>query len=184
VISTCYYTAIPDQTRLVDSAKRVGAKRFIPCDWASASPRGIMEMHDTVSVIEWFTSRLTLIRRQKYKIHDYIKEKQVPYTIIDVGFWFHFSLPHKPGSTAGIAPRLHTFYGEGENRSALINKEHIGDFVARIIADPRTLNQYVFAYEDEVNQKEIYEVCSHAAGEDFRAIHDSVSHLLLNLRAQ
>jgi hypothetical protein len=61
VISTCYYTAIPDQIRLVDSAKRVGAKRFIPCDWGTSSPRGIMDLHDTVNVIEHSLSRLTLI---------------------------------------------------------------------------------------------------------------------------
>lgn len=59
----------------------------------------------------------------------------------------------------------------------MVNPDHIGDFVARIIADPRTLNQYVFAYEDELSLKEIYELCSQAAGEDFRSIQSTVSVL-------
>lgn len=73
-----------------------------------------------------------------------------------------------------MASMLGSFYGDGETVTALINREHIGDYVARIIADPRTLNQYVFAYEIETNQKEIYEVCSRIAGEDFRKTHETV----------
>lgn len=60
----------------------------------------------------------------------------------------------------------------------MINKDHIGDFVVRIVSDPRTLNQYVFVHEAEVSQKEIYEICSLAAGEDFWKLYDSVTQVL------
>lgn len=72
---------------------------------------------------------------------------------------------------------LRTFYGDGETKTAITNKDHVGDFVARIIADPRTINQYVFAHEVEVTQSEIYEVCSRIAGEDFRKRNEAVSDL-------
>lgn len=49
VISTCYFSAIPDQKLLVDAAKRTGVKRFIPCDFATPAPPGVMMLHDTVS---------------------------------------------------------------------------------------------------------------------------------------
>lgn len=85
------------------------------------------------------------------------------------------SVPPKPDSTALLDSMLRSFYGNGETKTAIINKDHIGDFVARIIADPQTLNQHVFVHEIEVTQKEIYEVCSRVAGVDFRKIHEEVS---------
>jgi hypothetical protein len=170
------------QRRLVDAVKRTGVNRFIPCDWGPSSPRGIMDLHDLVGFITskfiWF--KVAESQTQKYQIHDYIKEQQIPYTIIDVGFWMQISLPHRSSSTSPLAPLIRTFFGDGEKKSALINREHIGNFVARIISDPRTLNQYVFAYEVEVNQNEIYEVSSRIAGEDFRKIHSSVRTFLLS----
>lgn len=85
------------------------------------------------------------------------------------------SVPHKSDSTSPLAPRLRSFYGDGETKTAITNRDHIGDFVARIIADERTLNQYVLVHETEVTQKEIYEVCSRVAGEDFRKRNEVVS---------
>jgi hypothetical protein len=52
------------------------------------------------------------------------------------------------------------FYGDGEKKIAMTNKENMGLFVAQIIADSRTLNQYVF----------MYEVASRISGEDFHKI--------------
>lgn len=49
VISTCHYTSIPSQTVLVDAAKRAGVKRFIPCDFGTPAPRGVMGLRDGVS---------------------------------------------------------------------------------------------------------------------------------------
>lgn len=51
VISTCYYSkpAILGQKALVDAAKRSGIKRFIPCDFGTPAPPGIMDLRDNVS---------------------------------------------------------------------------------------------------------------------------------------
>jgi NmrA-like family len=120
---------------------------------------------------------------QKTEIRDYVKEQGVPYTFIDVGFWMEISVPHRSSTTDPYASLLRGFYGDGEIKSAVTNRRHIGDFVSRIIADPRTLNQYVFAYDDEVSQKEIYEICGRIAGEDFHKVKEtaSISHLLLDM---
>jgi len=62
------------------------------------------------------------------------------------------------------------FYGDGEKKTAMVNRERIGLFVAQIIADLRTLNQYVFIYDDMRNMNDIYEVASRIAGEDFHKV--------------
>lgn len=54
------------------------------------------------------------------------------------------------GSRNPYAPPVKSFYGDGEVKTAITNKDHIGTFVARIITDPRTLNRYVSIREVEV----------------------------------
>ena len=51
-------------------------------------------------------------------------------------------------------------YADGAARSLVTNREHIGTYVARILADPRTLNEAVMVWEDEVRQGD-----AHALGE-------------------
>ena len=46
----------------------------------------------------------------------------------------------------------------GAARNLLTNMHHIGTWVARILADPRTLNQAVIVWEDEVPQREAEEL--------------------------
>lgn len=48
VISTVYWGVILDQKILVDAAKRANVQRFIPCDFATACPPGVMKLHDDV----------------------------------------------------------------------------------------------------------------------------------------
>ena len=47
---------------------------------------------------------------------------------------------------------LRSKYGSYETRTAVTNLSDIGKFVARIVDDPRSLNQYVFCWGDEVTQ--------------------------------
>jgi NmrA-like family len=50
LISACSYNAIDEQTKLVDAAKAAGTvKRFIPSNWASVCPPGVMALEDRVS---------------------------------------------------------------------------------------------------------------------------------------
>jgi hypothetical protein len=104
------------------------------------------------------------------EIRKYIEDSGVPHTYIDVGFWYQITVPYR-GAVKGPIPELvREFYGDGEKKTAMVNKERIGLFVAQIIADPRTLNQYVFIYDDVRTMNEIYEVASRIAGEDFHKI--------------
>lgn len=103
-----------------------------------------------------------------------MKKSGVPYTFIDVGIWYQASVPRPSSDTSNLANLLRQFSGPGDKKSAVINREHIGNWVARIIQDPRTLNQYVFFYEDELTLAEIFEMASRALGEDFRANADKV----------
>jgi hypothetical protein len=73
-----------------------------------------------------------------------------------------------PVDSADKPPRWVTdeFYGTGDVKSAVTNKDHIGDYVARIIADDRTLNQYVFVYEDEAILNEMWDLAEQAYGKN------------------
>lgn len=51
---------------------------------------------------------------------------------------------------------FHTIYGSGDVKNTLIDRRDVGEFVARIIADNRTLNRYVFAWGDVFTLNEIY----------------------------
>ena len=52
----------------------------------------------------------------------------------------------------------HTFVGSGNVPFAVTDLFHIGDYVRRVIADERTLNQTVFIWEDEVTLNKTWAV--------------------------
>ena len=177
VISTTYWSpdVLLDQKMLVDAAKRMNVKRFIPNDFGTPAPPGVMMLQDTVGICIFVLSCYEAYSDlQKSQIRKYIKEQDIPYTFIDVGFWMQISVPYRPGTPGVMAPLVRGFYGDGNTKSAVTNKDHIGDFVARIIADPRTLNQHILVHEDEVSQNEIYEVCNRVTGEDFHKYKEPV----------
>lgn len=89
------------------------------------------------------------------------------------------TVPYKSDPGSHLTRMVRVFYGYGEVTTAITNKDHIGDFVARIIVDHKTLNQYVLVHEAEHSQKEIYDVCSRIAGVDFRKTSEYVSELYL-----
>ena len=104
---------------------------------------------------------------QKFEIHDYLKELGVPYTIIDVGWWMQLYLPLPLRSTVPPQVKAMTWaiHGSGESKNLLTNLHHIGTWVAKIIADPRTLNQSVIIWEDEVLQKDAHEIGARVSGD-------------------
>lgn len=67
------------------------------------------------------------------------------------------------------------FYGDGNKKTAVVNLNNIGTYVARIISDPRTLNQYVFIYDQELTMNEIYGIANEIAEEDFHRFKVAVS---------
>ncbi|TFK84450.1 NAD-P-binding protein [Polyporus arcularius HHB13444] len=150
LISTVDGRVVRDQREIFRAAKEVGVQRVIPCDWATPGARGVRFLTDI-----------------KLDIHDYIKELGLGYTIIDVGWWSQLFLPLPLRSTVAqhLKEMSWTVYGSGEAKNLLTNVHHIGTWVARIIADPRTLNKYVIIWEDERTQKDAFEIGARASGD-------------------
>jgi hypothetical protein len=96
-----------------------------------------------------------------------MKKLRIPYTIIDLGWWYQLSIPSVPsgrGNKAIFVP-FNQIFGEGDKKIALIDKHDIGKFTARILKDERTLNKYVFAYSEILTQKEIIRAMEKVSGE-------------------
>lgn len=55
--------------------------------------------------------------------------------------------------------------GDGTTPSAITDLRDIGRYVARIIADPRTVNKMVFAYNTVMTPHEIYSMLEKLSGE-------------------
>ncbi len=54
----------------------------------------------------------------------------------------------------------------GEVPSLLTDRDRIGIYVARIVADSRTLNRSVIVWDDEVTQLEAFELGERLSGEE------------------
>ncbi|KAM0318462.1 hypothetical protein ACHAPQ_010691, partial [Fusarium lateritium] len=65
-----------DEVALANAAKKAGVKRYIPCFYASVMPRGVQTLRDN-----------------KETIMDHIQRLHLPFTVIDVGWWYQISLP-------------------------------------------------------------------------------------------
>jgi uncharacterized protein YbjT (DUF2867 family) len=63
------------------------------------------------------------------------------------------------------------FFESGDMKTALADFRDIGKFTARIIADPRTLNRYVFIAGEELTQKEIIAIAERVAGRKISVVH-------------
>ncbi|OCH87804.1 NAD-P-binding protein [Obba rivulosa] len=149
LISAVTAEAIPAQRSLFKAAKEIGTiKRVVPCDFATPGARGVRDLNDN-----------------KLDIRDYIVNLGLPYTFIDVGWWMQITLPVKTASKSPLKQYFWEIHGDGDKKILVTNKDHIGDYVARIITDDRTLNQWVIVWEDEVSQKEIHELGERFSGE-------------------
>ncbi|KLO11935.1 NAD(P)-binding protein [Schizopora paradoxa] len=160
VVSTIFLGAIDKQVYLADAAKRVGVRRFVPCDWASCCVRGVRKLFD-----------------EKAAIQDHVKTIGLPYTFIDVGIWATGTLPsdQEVPEENPIPGRSHKIIGTGDVKNAITHIPEIGKFAAEIIDDERTLNKYVFCWGDEKTQNEVWEIARRvkpevSGGEALKAI--------------
>ncbi|WQF79284.1 Putative NmrA-like domain, NAD(P)-binding domain superfamily [Colletotrichum destructivum] len=145
-----------NETLLADAAKKAGVKRFVPCWWATVMPRGFLSLRDG-----------------KEALLDHIRRLHLPYTAIDVGWWYQISLPRLPSGRLDRNLLLYSAYipGDGSVPSGRTDRRDIGKYVARIIADPRTLNRKVFAYTDLRTHNEVYDTVEQLSGEQIPRIH-------------
>jgi nucleoside-diphosphate-sugar epimerase len=110
------------------------------------------------------------IRDDKEIAFDAILQLKLPYTIIDVGFWYQISYPRVPSgkldySLVPVAPAPNEYIGDGSTKNLLTDVRDVGEFVARIVKDPRTVNKRVVAWSDELSQKEIFDIVERYTGE-------------------
>ncbi|KAJ5963691.1 Glutathione S-transferase N-terminal [Penicillium vulpinum] len=140
-----------EQKKLLQAAKSAGVKRIVPCAFITvAPPRGAM-----------------LLRDEKEEVYNDIKFLGIPYTIIDVGYWYQISFPSLPSGKvdyAMIVPNS-TIHGDGTAPNILTDLRDVGRFVARIIYDDRTLNKYVYTYGDILSENEINRIAEELSGE-------------------
>ncbi|KAI0692308.1 NAD-P-binding protein [Cerioporus squamosus] len=151
LISTVIATSVSKEKNVFLAAKEAGVKRVIPSDFGTPlGEKGIGDLHD-----------------QKIAIRDFIKEHDIPHTFIDVGWWMQLYLPIPLRSKAPIEFKSLTYRiaGSGKIPILLTYNGHIGTFVARIIADPRTLNQAVIVWEDSASQLDAQEIGARVSGD-------------------
>ncbi|KAH6971263.1 hypothetical protein BKA56DRAFT_496096 [Ilyonectria sp. MPI-CAGE-AT-0026] len=150
VISAVGLTEHEKQYNLVTAAKKTGVKRFIPCAFIPVMAVGFA----------W-------IRDSKEAVYNHIKLLGVPYTIIDIGWWFQIWFPSLPSGRIDYARPsvVSEIAGDGTKKSVYTDLRNVGKYVARIVADDRTLNKYVFTDEYVCSQNDIYGMLEKLSGE-------------------
>ncbi|GJD04558.1 isoflavone reductase family protein [Colletotrichum higginsianum] len=151
VISAIVAEGIMDQIPLANAAKTAGVPRFVPCFFGTVMPaRGMLWLRD-----------------KKEDVLNHVQTLYLPYTVIDVGWWYQISLPRLPSGkiNAVASPFPDWIAGDGTVLSGMTDLRDIGKYVARIIADPRTLNQKVFAYTELLSQNDVYGLVERLSGE-------------------
>ncbi|KAK1142212.1 hypothetical protein N8T08_008138 [Aspergillus melleus] len=139
------------QKKLLQAAKLAGVKRIVPCAFMTVGPpQGAM-----------------LLRDEKEEIYNAIKFLGVPYTVVDVGYWYQISYPTLPSGKvdyAQIVP-VTAIHGDGAAPNILTDLRDVGRFVARIVLDDRTLNRYVYTSGDVLSENEIFRIAEEMSGE-------------------
>ncbi|KAI2465041.1 NAD(P)-binding protein [Annulohypoxylon bovei var. microspora] len=150
VISCIVFSSLNDQIPLVEAAKQAGVKRFVPCDFATPAPRGVMWLRD-----------------QKDDVLAAIQRLYLPYTVIDVGWWSSQSVPAIPSGRTDhvVIDVMNILPGDGTVPIAYTDAPDIGHYVAKIIADPRTLNKKVFAYTEVLSTNQVDKLTEELSGE-------------------
>ena len=160
VISAIVVYDLQAEIPLADAAKAAGVKRFIPCFFASVMPpKGVLEFRD-----------------KKEDVLNHIKKIRLGYTVIDVGFWYQVLLPRLASGRIDYAlswTKL-AVVGEGNVPSGMTDLRDIGKIVAKVIADPRTLNRMVFGYNKIWTQTEMHDLLEKLSGE--KTVREYVSH--------
>lgn len=138
------------QIPLVEAAAEAGVKRIVPCGFGPILPVGVHRSRD-----------------QKEEVFNLVKRLHIPYTIIDVGWWYQFSLPALPSGKIdyAISVPIQSIPGDGNMPSARTDLRDVGKYVARAIKDERTLNAMVFVYNEMWTSNKIYDLLEKLAGE-------------------
>ncbi|KAF4913285.1 Isoflavone reductase-like protein [Colletotrichum viniferum] len=164
---------------LVEFAKQGVDVKSIELDGSIDAISGTLANMDVV--ISWltllqFNEEMNLIEASsKANVErgplDRVKSLNLPYTIIDVGWWYQLALPALPSGRFRPAVEEYSttrIIGDGNVPWALTDNRDIGKFVPRIIADRSTLNKMVFAYGEVITQNDAFELLERVSGETVR----------------
>ncbi|KAI1370132.1 hypothetical protein F4677DRAFT_384018 [Hypoxylon crocopeplum] len=151
VISTIYGGSVMAEIPLINASKAAGVKRYLPCFFATvAPPKGAL-----------------LLRDMKEDVLNYAKKLHMPYTVIDVGWWYQVILPRLPSGRIDYAIMEMTdgIIADGNVPLALTDLRDVGRYCVRIISDPRTLNRMVLAYNEVFTHNQIFDLLERLSGE-------------------
>ncbi|KAF4454814.1 isoflavone reductase P3 [Fusarium albosuccineum] len=151
VISCVIPFSAETQISLANAAKAAGVKRFVPSAFGPVCPpEGVL-----------------ILREIKQTVLNHIQKIYLPYTVIDVGWWYQSSNPRLPSGKIDYALKFPVSHlaGDGNLPSALTDLRDIGRYVERIITDPRTLNKSVFVYNEVLTQEQIFSKLEEVSGE-------------------
>ncbi|KAL4796662.1 NAD(P)-binding protein [Aspergillus venezuelensis] len=153
VISTIHYQSLSDEIILANAAKDARVSRYVPCFWATVAARGVMALRDA-----------------KEDILDHVQRLRLPYTAIDVGWWYQISLPPIPSGKFDYAlmalQSTYSIFGDENTPSVMTDLRDIGLYVAKIIGDERTINKRVLAATEMRTQNEVVEIVERVTGEE------------------
>ncbi|KAF2169368.1 hypothetical protein M409DRAFT_65053 [Zasmidium cellare ATCC 36951] len=141
------------QLPLITAAKTAGVRRFLPCAYAPVIPPGGVH----------------IIIDEKEKVYQAMKQARLPFTVVDIGWWYQLCVPRVPsGRTDGyqLTGEGNTIVGDGAMPSALTDLRDVGRYVARIVVDERTVNRYVFVWNEVWSQREIFGAVERVLGEE------------------
>ncbi|KAI1454353.1 NAD(P)-binding protein [Annulohypoxylon moriforme] len=151
VISAIYGGSVLSEIPLANAAKAAGVQRYIPCFFATVvPPKGVLQLRDL-----------------KEDVLNHIKKIKLPYTAIDVGWWYQVTLPRLPSGRIdyAVVETSTVISGDGNTPMALTDLRDVGPYVIRIISDPRTLNHMVLAYNEVFTYNQVYDLLEKLGGE-------------------
>lgn len=95
VISCLILTELAEMNNLALACHRAQVGRYVPSFFGPITPRGVTDMRDMVSwepeLQRYILWAQNLIVGQKEGILDFIKQMYLPYTVIDIGWWYQVS---------------------------------------------------------------------------------------------
>jgi uncharacterized protein YbjT (DUF2867 family) len=139
------------EENLMNASIAAGVGRYVPSFFGIPSPpRGVL-----------------IIRDQKEDMLDRIRHAYQPFTVIDIGWWYQNCMPLLLSGRWDdlVTIPVTKIIGDGNVRTALTDVADVGKYVARIIADPRTLNRFVFAYNEVTTFNKLWDLIEELSGE-------------------
>ncbi|KAF7309254.1 Glycoside hydrolase [Mycena indigotica] len=157
------------QIPLATAAKTAGVKRFIPSAFITVAP--------VSSPVDGTIMRMRDIKEQVYT---HIRSIYLPYTVIDVGYWYQLYIPAIPSGRAEYAAMIRNrtqIHVGGAARNALVDLRDIASTVVRIVKDDRTINKSVHVYGDVLSENETFAMMEELSGEKIDRRHISAEHI-------